>query len=181
MVPKQVQANRLEGFPPAWGRVARRPFKPPRLARLAARVRPGALDRALIAGCDPARSCQLATRAATLTSKRHRSMIADGLERMLQAAQRSPSSRIRVRPRREAVLANAVELRELAAEVRGTAPLYARGIAIVAELLSDGTGPAYLGDGDTLARRLHEARAALCGQDTAPARERCPPRDGGTG
>jgi hypothetical protein len=40
-------------------------------------------------------------------------------------------------------------------------PVYARGIALLNELLTDGNGPAYHGTVESLARRLDEARMAL--------------------
>jgi hypothetical protein len=42
-------------------------------------------------------------------------------------------------------------------------PVYARGIALLNQLLTDGNGPAYHGTVDSLARRLEEARMALQG------------------
>jgi hypothetical protein len=74
---------------------------------------------------------------------------------------------------------NASALRELSAVLSSSAPLYARGIAIAQHLLTDGTGPAYVGDGEALASRLLEARAAMYGLDTtgvgrAHSRRRAP-------
>jgi hypothetical protein len=149
-------------FVDVYDRVGSRTIEPGRWARVAARVRCHALDRALIAGADPAGSPQLATRAARLTSPPSRASLADGLERLLQAAQ-EPAGRWRVLPRRAAVLDNAEELRALASVLRGNRPLYARGIAMLDQLLSDGSGPAYVGDRDALACRLRDVRAALAG------------------
>jgi hypothetical protein len=67
------------------------------------------------------------------------------------------------------VVANASALRELAAVLRGTAPLYAGGIAMANRLLTDATGAAYVGDGEALARGLREAREAMYGDDMADA------------
>jgi len=147
-------------------RVVARALAPGSVARFAARLRCGSLDRALIAGADPTGSPQLAARTAILTSPRTRALIADGLERLLHVAA-EPPCRARVPVRRGPLRANAAELLELAAWLRGTSPLYARGIAILEQLLTDASGPAYLGAGDELAHRLHEARAALEGSDGA--------------
>jgi hypothetical protein len=72
-------------------------FRPAPSARLVARVRAAALDRALLAGADPARSSQLAARAHALTSPRSRAAAADGLERWLSSAD-GATSRRRVLP-----------------------------------------------------------------------------------
>jgi hypothetical protein len=143
-------------------RAAGSAFAAGRVARLAARVRSGSLNRALIAGTDPAGSPRLAARAAWLTSPRARASIADALESLLAAAQ-GPPRRRRMVPRRDPLLAHAAELRELAALLRADRLLYARGIAILDQLVSDGTGPAYFGGDDDLERQLHDARAALNG------------------
>ena len=140
---------------------ARRALDPPRSARVAARLIAGRLDRALIDGADPSASPRLAARAAMLTSRSTRSELADGLDVVLARAQRSPSRR-RVLPRHASVLANAALLRELAGVLRGPAPLYAGGIAMVRRLLTDGTGPMYTSrDGIALERALRKARAAV--------------------
>jgi hypothetical protein len=167
MVPNEVRAHR---HPQAGHvRLARGAPERGRLTRLLARAHAGRLDEALIGDADPARSPQLAARAAALTGPRSRAAIADGLERLLQAAEgrQRPTG---VLPRPGHVLANGDLLHELAVELRGTAPLYAPGIAIVNRLLTDGTGPVYRGDSHTLGRRLGEARAAMRGAGIGRAR-----------
>jgi hypothetical protein len=139
----------------------------PQMTRLLALLRAAPLDDALIAGADPADSPQLAARAHALTSPRSRIALAAGLERWVGAAQGSASRR-RVLPRRALAAQNADVVRELAVLLRAANPLYARGIAMLTRLLRDGTGPAYVGEGDVLAGLLNDARAALAGQ--APAR-----------
>jgi hypothetical protein len=129
---------------------------------LSARVRAGGLNRALIAGEDPATSRQLTARALQLTKPSSRAAIARALDGLLWNAQ-SPRGRWRVRPHREAVCANASALGALAALLDGPAPLYARGVAALDELLSDGTGPVYHGDAQALAHALGESRAAMTG------------------
>ena len=67
-----------------------------------------------------------------------------------------------VRPFSRAAAANASELHALAARLRGSGPLYARGIAMLSRLLTEGAGPAYSDRrGELLAQRLHDARVAL--------------------
>jgi hypothetical protein len=171
MVAKQPRNSARGDSESAYDQLAEVMLEPGPLPRLLARVRSGSLDRMLIAGCDPAASRQLAARAGALTSRRYRSAIADGLEGMLRAAVESPSRR-RVLPRREAVLANAPAMRALADVLRGASPLYAQGIALVNELLADGTGPLYVGDGEDLAALLREAGAAMVGHTSADASHR---------
>ena len=139
-------------------------FAPGILARLEARVRARTLDRALAAGTDPVDSPALAHRAARLTAPPMRGRAADGVERLLDAAVQAPSRR-RVSPSRAAVAAQAEELRATAALLRASTPVYARGMAILTVLLSDGTGPAYVESRNgAFADRLEEARAALMGR-----------------
>jgi hypothetical protein len=138
-------------------------FAPGLAARLRARTRARALDRALAAGSGADGSSALALRAARLTSPRTRARVADHVERLLAAAERPPSRR-RIGPRRAVVVAEGEQLRETAALLRGPTPVYARGLALLMLLLSDGTGPAYApGREEAFAERLHEAQAALRG------------------
>ena len=142
-------------------RAAERALHPPWSARLVARVFGDRLDRALIDGADPTTSATLAARAALLGSRTTRAELADELDAVLASAQRPPS-RLRALPRHAALLANASLLRELASILRGSAPLYVRGIAMVRRLLTDGTGPMYTSrDGTALERALRKARAAV--------------------
>jgi hypothetical protein len=145
----------------------RRPLDPSTLrpdwrVALLARLRAGALDRALIAGADPARSRPLAARARLLTSSRNRAALAAALEHLPGLAPARPS-RFRLRPSAQAVAANEERLRELGALLRADTPVYARGVADVGQLLSDGVGPLFRGDALTLERRLVRARAAMLG------------------
>jgi hypothetical protein len=140
--------------------------RPGPAVRIAARVRAHRLDGTLIAGGDPSASRKLAARAATLTSRRSRSLLASGLDQLVRSA-RAPACRMRVRPHRSSILANAEELGELASMLRGRAPLYASGIAALGALMADPSSPAYLGDRDALTRRLRAARAAMSGGEPA--------------
>jgi hypothetical protein len=151
-------------FSSRYGLATERALKPGRLAGLLARARAGALNESLIAGADPAASRLLAARALQLTSPRSRAALARGLNTLLWSAQAAPS-RWRVRPQRDAVCANASALGELASLLASSSPLYARGVAALEQLLSDGTGAAYRGDGEALASRLEECRAAMTGAD----------------
>jgi hypothetical protein len=133
---------------------------PAALSRLLARSLARRLDGALIAGADPAGSTLLATRAARLTSARMRGSLADSLHGLVRAAH-GPQRRWWALGSRGAVLANASELDALAMLLASETPLYARGLALLNQLLADGTGPAYQGDAPALSRALSDARTAL--------------------
>ena len=142
-------------------RHAARLFGPSASARITARLRTGVLDRALAAGADPAASPQIAARTAQLGSTLMRTRIADGLERLALSADK-PRSRLRILPSRAAMLGNRSEMLELAEILRQDRPLYARGVAMLRVILTDGTGPAYTDQrGDALASQLQVARASL--------------------
>lgn len=150
-------------FAAEFDRFAECRFDPGWSARLAARVNGHALDRALIEGADPAGSEQLAARAARLTSASMRREVARGLDRLALDEREAPG-RWRVRPFRVAAAVNARELHALAALLREPGPVYARGIAMLSRLLTEGAGPAYNDRrGDLLAQRLRDARVAMGG------------------
>jgi hypothetical protein len=149
------------GFVADFDRLTACRFDPGWPARVVARLRHDTLDQALIAGADPAATQQLAARAARLTSRSMRREVARGLERLV-VGEREALKRWQVRPFTGTAAANAPELYALADRLRGPGPLYARGIAMLSRLLTDGTGPAYTDRrGDVLARRLHDARLAM--------------------
>jgi hypothetical protein len=155
-----IGATHPESEPVRYLRGTRRAIRPGRLARLVGRLQAGSLDRQLINGADPSNSPKLAARAAGLTTPHTRALIAGGLERLLEVAQ-SPSRRWSAVGRGEPLLANAEEICELAELLRGSAPLQARGVAIVNRFLTDGTGPAYHGGHEEIASQLREARLAM--------------------
>jgi len=139
------------------------PAAAPRLARIAAHLRAGSLDRALIAGADPAASRSLAARAQLLGSRKTRRTLADALELLVRRAGAPRTLRAPLVNRR-AVLAHADELCSLAQRLRGPEALYVRGIAVVSELLTDGTGPLHRpGATAESARALELAHRALAG------------------
>lgn len=78
-------------------------------------------------------------------------------------AAHGPQRRWRAVSRRGQLLASSSALHELASLLLSDEPLYARGIAMLGQLLTDGTGPAHLGAGEDLARLLAQARAAMAG------------------
>jgi hypothetical protein len=152
---RRLTAATAEAFPPRLaGRVR---------ARLVARLRPRHLNRELIAGADPSTCAWLAARARRLTSASYRVVLASGLRLLLDAPD-APPGRVRVRPPACAVRENATQLRAVSDVLSGPAPVYARGMAMLDEMLADGTGPVYVDrSGRALAQALTAARAALAG------------------
>src|SRR5438552_2916153 len=92
----------VDTFASTYDRVAERTICPGFTARLAARLRGNALDRALIAGADPSASPLLAARAGLLTTRQRRNLIAGAIERLV-AATREPGGLSRIAPRRASV------------------------------------------------------------------------------
>lgn len=134
-------------------------------ARVLSRVRSHALDEALSRNTDPSRSPQLAARAARLTSRAMRDELARSLERLVFVAQHPRRQGLRVR--RTAILLSAPALHDVATVLHGPAPVYARGVAIINELLTDGSGPPFTAAprGGELAEVLALAHAALLDYD----------------
>ena len=131
--------------------------------RAAARLRRNKLDRALIASADPAASRLIAARTAQLGRRSTRARLADGLELLARSAD-APHGRSRILPSRAAVSRNRRDLLELADTLRRDVPLYARGLAMLSVILTDGTGVTYTDHrGHALARQLASARATLAG------------------
>lgn len=138
-------------------------------ARIRALLHPGALDRRLAAGADPARDRELAARASMLLRRSTRLQIADGLEDAVAAAYRGgrhpftaavPVSEPAVREAREELLA-------LTRRLRMPEPVRPQGVALARELLIDGTGPLYAHHGPAVLQGV--ARAALFALDEGPA------------
>ena len=153
--------GRLAGL--ADGRVAGRRPEQGWAMRLSERLRSHALDRALSDGADPAATRQLAAHASLITTPAMRAELAESLERLART-EHEPTTYRRVVPFRRAIRANATELRALAALLRGSTPVRARGVAMLRALVTDGTGPAYTDrDGGALAGRLSSARSAAAG------------------
>jgi hypothetical protein len=121
--------------------VARRP----RLRdRLAARVRPRRLDRALAGGTPPEASAALALRAQQLTEPESRGSIAHALRRIIREAQQGCRPALgRMMPSGTRVRAARDELSRLADTLDEPGPVAAGGVAQALILLTDGTGPLY--------------------------------------
>jgi len=106
----------------------------------------------------------LAARAAQLTRPGMRRQVAASLEQVAAFSDGCSYPRFRVVPRRAVTRQNREELIKLAGILRDGGPAYARGIALLELVVTDGAGPAYTDrDGARLAQRLHHARARLAG------------------
>ena len=137
--------------------------------RVLARGQAARLDRELAEGASPEANATLAARAARLTSTEFRRDLAASLRRILAAAG-EPAARvpfgsarpIRVPVRTTRVGQSAPLLAELASRLLEPGPVPAGGVAMVARLLADGTGPLYREAArDDLGAVAEQAAAAL--------------------
>jgi len=112
------------------------------------------LDRALAQGASPEASASLAARAAQLTSTQFRRDLAASLRRILvaagppalpvaAAAPLGSARSLRVPLRTARISRCAPVLAEVASRLLEPGPVPVRGVAMVAQLLADGTGPLY--------------------------------------
>ena len=137
-----------------------------------ARSQAARLDRELAAGTSPEASASLAARAARLTSTEFRCDLAASLRRILAAAGEparpvaaatsvGPARALRIPLRTARISQSAPLLAELASRLLEPGPVPARGVALVVQLLADGTGPLYreavCDDLGTLAERAARA------------------------
>jgi hypothetical protein len=110
------------------------------------------LDRELAAGASPEASVSLATRAIRLTSMKFRRDLARSVQRILAAAAEPaavmPSLAVAAHPprlplRRARISQSALALAKLADHLAETGPVPVQGVAMISQLLADGTGPLY--------------------------------------
>jgi len=156
------------------GRLTLRRLRP--WHRMLARGLAARLDRRLAEGARPEENAVLAARAMLLTSIAYRRALAASLRRMV-AASVAPDTRPRlavarssagvarqphVPLRRDRIAGSAAELARLAGFLAGQAPVPARGVAMVSQLLTDGAGPLYRADSqDELSVLIERASRAL--------------------
>ncbi len=158
-----------EQFSGVYETADRRVMDPGPLARLIAVVRTGRLNAALAAGADPSACAQLAAHATMLSTVRTRGAIADQLDRLAAPTSTKLGGRWGVRPNRNAIFANAGTIQVISTLLRESTPVYAPGIAMLSELLRDGTGPLYLGDDSALRAFLVDALNLMrTGESRAP-------------
>jgi hypothetical protein len=111
---------------------------------LVTRLQAHGLDSELARGDDP-ESCEyLAARAQQLTSARHRHDLALSLRRLLTGSNPMASMRLM---RGDHIARATAELAELAARLEAPGTVPARGVAMVSQLLTEGTGPLYSDQG----------------------------------
>jgi hypothetical protein len=128
--------------------------------RLGARLRVGALDRALASGAPPESDVALTLHARRLIAPRTRRRLARTLQSMVATTRRPP--RPPLRPPGAQVAVAGEDLLALADRLEDPGPVEARGVALVRMLLSDGGGPLHSrGAAGRLAAAAHEAAAAL--------------------
>ena len=113
-------------------------------AGLSARLRGRSLDRAISAGADLTSTAVLARRAAWLTSRGHRSRLARSLRGLLEptTGRRGPSSAIA--PHRAELAGARLALARVAALLEIDEPVYARGVAMAEQLLTEGDSHLYV-------------------------------------
>jgi hypothetical protein len=120
--------------------------------RILARCAAARLDRELAAGTSPETSARLAARAMQLTSMKFRRDLAASVQRILAAAGVPPAvtpSRAvagyppRLPLHRARISQSVVPLAKLARHLAAPGPVPAQGVALVSQLLADGTGPLY--------------------------------------
>lgn len=138
---------------------------PSRRLRLALRVgwHSAELDRRLAAGVSPWSSDELALRARRLISRRGRARLASGLTRAARDAQKGPPGfSAAARPDAREVLAARTVLDAIARRLGAREPVAPRGVAMLQELLTDGTSPLYRpGEKGALGSLLRAAAVAL--------------------
>jgi hypothetical protein len=112
---------------------------------------------------EPQSSLPLALRARKLLGDRGRRRLADGLVRVCRSAQKTtPGFTAAVRQNAREVLAAQTVLTGIDRRLRCTAPVRAKGVAMLQALLMDGSSPLYQdGESGGLASQLHAAAAAL--------------------
>jgi hypothetical protein len=141
--------------------------------RVLARSQAARLDRELAAGASPEANASLAARATRLTSTEFRRDLAASLRRILVAAGEpawpaaagaslGPARPLRVPLRTTRISRSAPLLAELAGRLVEPGPVPVRGVAMVTQLLTDGTGPLYREAArDDLGAMAERAAAAL--------------------
>jgi hypothetical protein len=138
--------------------------------RLWVRVFHWEADSRLAAGADSASDPALAVRAAQLTAQRHRRQLAAAVERIVREAEAAshPSFSVVVGTARDQVAEARSSLLFLAYLLRHEERVGPRGVAILEQLLTDGSSPVYVRSfRGALALRVQTAVDCLVGPDMA--------------
>jgi hypothetical protein len=152
------------------GRLTLRRLRP--WHRILARCGAARLDRDLAAGASPETNARLATRAMQLTSAKARRDLATSVHRILAAAGQPAGllapviagqpPRIPLNPARISQVA--APLAHLAGCLTAPGPVRVQGVAMISQLLADGTGPLYSKTcGDDLGHIIEKMTRALSG------------------
>jgi hypothetical protein len=112
-------------------------------ATIAALAASHSLDRRLASGESPARDRALAARASRLTSEKSRRRLASSLMRVIRQARHPRPHSPEAPVDRRAVTRARHQIVALATRLRDPSPVAARGVAILTDLLRDGSGPLY--------------------------------------
>jgi hypothetical protein len=137
--------------------------------RMLARCGAARLDRALAAGTSPEISAGLAARAMQLTSMKFRRELAASVQRIIAAAGSPPAVEptiaghpLRLPLSRARIRQSAGPLAALAGCLTTPGPVPVRGVAMVSQLLADGSGPLYCAArGDDLGVMIETMTRAL--------------------
>ena len=121
------------------------------------------LDRELTAGATPWSSAVLALHARRITGRRSRATVARGLARVLRSAtQNRAQLTAAMPPDRREVLAARTVIDAVERRLRVPEPVAPRGMAMLRELLTEGTSPLYRPtESGALGSQLRAAAAAL--------------------
>jgi hypothetical protein len=107
-------------------------------------LRRRSLDTRLAQGASPDEGPELAARANQLVSQHTRSVLANGIERAVEAAaERGGSFGSSAPLNRPEIESSRAELLRLAEELRSPGPLQPRGVALTEQLLTRGDSPLY--------------------------------------
>jgi len=113
------------------------------LVRAQARIRGRSLDRALSDGENPASSRMLTRRAAWLTSPKNRRSLGRSIDRLLEPRPKRLRPSLAIQSHRGELAAARLQLARVAALLEIDEPVYARGVARVQLLLTDGGSALY--------------------------------------
>jgi hypothetical protein len=131
-------------LPDVFGVAGARALRNGPITRLRSCIRGASLDRALAAGANPCESAALARRAAHLSSRRSRRRIAAWVSDTVNAAhQLRRGLSAAITPDRDEVLGAAEQLMRVEELLESSGPVYARGVAMLKALLSDGASSLY--------------------------------------
>ncbi len=111
--------------------------------RVRAHVRASALDHDLAAGASPDSNVALALHAARLCGPSQRYLLARSLTRVAAASETRARPRLKAPVCRPAVRRARAELDAVVKRLVSSDPVDVRGVALVRNLLADGTGPLY--------------------------------------